>query len=247
MIRPTHILAATLMLGLFAPSRPAGLHAATNCATDAMLVFDGSASMAELGFDSSAPTRISEARDAVRRAMPQIAPFRRVGLIVYGPGPEGSCNGINLRFEPVPDAAEAVIGAIETLEPLGLTPLTSSVRAAAEVLDYRTQPGIVVLVTDGNETCGGTPCALGAELAKTARDLTVHVIGFRVAYDPFSWNNPEAATYDGGNTVAKCLADRTGGMFVPTETVDELASALQTTLGCALIGFNRTGTPLRRS
>ena len=39
-----------------------------------------------------------------------------------------------------------------------------------------------------------------------------------------------------GNTVAKCLADRTGGLYVSTETVDELADALRVTLGCALIG-----------
>ena len=93
----------------------------------------------------------------------------------------------------------------------------------------------MVLVTDGNETCGGRPCALGAALAAEGYDLTVHVIGFRVVYDPFSWNSPEAEGYD-GTTVAKCLADRTGGMYVSTETVDELAAALRETLGCALIG-----------
>jgi Ca-activated chloride channel family protein len=209
--------------------------AAPGCATDAMLVFDGSASMAEIGADATAPTRIAEARTALHRAMPQIAPFRRVGLLVYGPGGDRSCTGIDLRFAPIPDASQAVTGAIDTLAPQGLTPLAASVLAAAETLDYRGTPGIVVLVTDGNETCGGRPCALGATLAAEGYDLTVHVIGFRVVYDPFSWNSPEAEGYD-GTTVAKCLADRTGGMYVSTETVDELAAALRETLGCALIG-----------
>jgi len=207
------------------------------CARDAMLVFDGSASMAELGFDPAAPTRIDDARRAVRRAMPRIAPVRRIGLIVYGPGPEGSCDGINLRFAPVADAAQPVIETLDSVDPVGLTPLTASVRAAAEVLNYRSEPGIVVLVTDGNETCGGRPCALGAELADTSRDLTVHVIGFRVEADPFAWDSPEAGVYSDGASVAKCLADQTGGMYVPTQTVDELAAALEETLGCALIGL----------
>lgn len=210
--------------------------AASGCATDAMLVFDGSASMAELGFDATAPTRIEEARVALRRAMPQIAPVRRVGLLVYGPGPEGSCDGINLHFAPVPDAAGPVIAAIDGVDPNGLTPLTASVRAAAEVLEYRHRPGIVVLVTDGNETCGGRPCALGKELAISARDLTIHVIGFRVVADPFAWDSPEAGIYSDGASVAKCLSDGTGGSYVSTETVDELTEALQETLGCALIG-----------
>jgi Ca-activated chloride channel family protein len=201
-----------------------------------MLVFDGSASMAELGYDTSEPTRIDHARAAVTQVIPDIAQLRRVGLLIYGPGPEGSCSGINLKFAPASDAAMSIIGAIDTLDPVGMTPLTASVRAAAEVLQFRSQPGIVVLVTDGNETCGGRPCALGAELSATAADLTVHVIGFRVANDPFTWNSPEAANAAEGASVAKCLADQTGGMYVSTETVEELAHALYDTLGCSLIG-----------
>ena len=192
--------------------------------------------MAELGFDQTAPTRIDDARKAVRRAMPQIAPIRRVGLLVYGPGPEGSCDGINLKFTPRADAAEDVIAAIDTVDPFGLTPLTASVREAAEVLQYREKPAIVVLVTDGNETCGGRPCSTGKELAISAHDLTIHVIGFRVVADPFAWDSPEAGVFSDGASVAKCLSDGTDGKYVSTETVDELAEALRETLGCALIG-----------
>ena len=201
-----------------------------------MLVFDGSASMDELSFDLQKATRIVDARKAMRDAMPDIAPFRRVGLLVYGPGPLDACSNIDLRFGPIENAATPIIDAVETLQPKGLTPLAASVQQAAEALDYRRAPGIVVLVTDGNETCGGRPCALGDALAREAADLTVHVIGFKVVVDFFSWDNPEQQSYEDGNTVAKCLADRTGGMYVSTETVDELSEALRVTLGCALIG-----------
>ena len=224
----------------------AAVDATGSCATDAMLVFDGSASMGEISFNAQAPTRLDDARLAMHRAMPEIAPFRRVGLLVYGPNGNDSCSGIDLRFAPVPEAADQVVGEIDVLSPNGLTPIAASVRAAAETLDYTRAPGIVVLVTDGNETCGGRPCALGEELAQTGADLTVHVIGFRVVYDPFSWNSPEAQSYDGGKTVAKCLADRTGGIFVSTETVEELTDALRDTLGCALIGQRRETHPPRR-
>ena len=227
-------LLATLTALCIAPAGP--VDAVGSCATDAMLVFDGSASMGEIGFNAQDPTRLDDARVAMHRAMPQIAPFRRVGLLIYGPNGADGCTGIDLRFAPVPEAADQVVGEIDQLAPNGLTPIAASVRAAAEALDYTRAPGIVVLVTDGNETCGGRPCALGEELAQSGADLTVHVIGFKVVYDPFSWNSPEAQSYDGGQTVAKCLSDRTGGMFVSTETVDELADALRDTLGCALIG-----------
>lgn len=219
--------------------QPVATHSAS-CAADAMLVFDGSASMAELGFDTWRKTRIVEAREALRDAMPDITPFRRVGLLTYGPGGNyDSCQNIDLRFGPRDDAAMPIIADIDALQPKGLTALAASVRAAADTLDYRVRSGIVVLVTDGNETCGGRPCALGSALAQEGADLTVHVIGFKVVVDFFSWDNPEQQDVGAGNTVAKCLADRTGGLYVSTETVDELADALRATLGCALIGMDQ--------
>lgn len=205
-----------------------------------MLVFDGSASMSEISFDIAGATRIEDARAAVRQALPQITPLRDVGLIIYGPGGTDSCSGIDLRFGPSPDSAEAIISDVEALRPKGLTPLSASVALAAETLGYRSTPGVVVLVTDGSETCGGRPCALGAQLRAEGVDLQVHVIGYKVVGDFFSWNNPEAKEYSGGQTVAKCLADQTGGLFVSTETVDELVAALNQTLGCPVIGRGPT-------
>ncbi len=192
--------------------------------------------MAELGLQLDEPRRIDDARAALQDAMPQIAPIRRIGLITYGPWPENSCDGINLKFEPIDNAAQPVMDAISMLDPNGLTPLTEAVRAASEVLDYQTKPGIVVLVTDGNETCGGAPCALGAELASTAADLTVHVIGFRVVTDRFAWDSPDVKRFPNGISVAKCLSDSTGGLYVSTETIEELSDALRSTLGCDFVG-----------
>ena len=202
-----------------------------------MLVFDGSGSMAELGSQAEGPNRIDDARAALQSAMPQIAPVRRIGLIIYGPGPENSCDAVNLRFRPLANAAEPVLDAIALLDPNGLTPLTEAVREASEVLSYRTDPGIVVLVTDGNETCGGSPCALGDELAATAADLTVHVIGFRVATDRFAGDSPDVKLFPEGVSAAKCISDQTGGIYVSTETTQELSDALLKTLGCPLIGL----------
>ena len=224
---------AALLAGLLPCVAPAQ---AQDCTRDAMLVFDGSASMAERGLQLDEPKRIDDARAALRDAMPQIAPIRRIGLITYGPGPENSCDGINLKFPPVADAADPVLEAISWLDPNGLTPLTEAVRKAADVLNYRNDPGIVVLVTDGNDTCGGAPCQLGAELASTAANLTVHVIGFRVDTDRFGLKTVDEDLFPKDISVAKCLSDSTGGLYVSTDTVEELSDALRQTLGCAFIG-----------
>ncbi len=209
--------------------------AAANCASDAMIVFDGSSSMSAIDLRIETP-RIKDARKAIRRALPQVEQFRNIGLITYGPGPKDGCSNIELRLAPQPDAALPIIMEIDALTPNGMTPLTASVERAANALDYRNKPATIVLVTDGNETCGGTPCALGRTLNAHAQDLTIHVIGFKFRFDFFGWNNPEQDTSESKQTVAKCLADETQGTYSSPESVEALVDALNATLGCALIG-----------
>ncbi|WP_306116275.1 VWA domain-containing protein [Roseovarius sp. MMSF_3305] len=209
-----------------------------DCSTDAMIVFDGSGSMAEMGFNQIDEPRIFEARRAVRQVMPQIALNRRIGLIVYGPDTSGQgdqCSGIDLKFPPRANAAGLVVEAINALEPEGQTALTEAVNQAAQVLDYTKKPGTIVLVTDGKETCGGQTCALAAELAASGPATTVHVIGFKVRGAHFGWQSQGQTSYNTATSAAKCLATRTGGEYVSTETVEELIAAMQRTLGCALL------------
>ncbi len=212
------------------------LQARDSCERDAMLVFDGSGSMAEMGFNGLDFPRITEARKAMRRALPHITPHRKLGLMVYGPGPEETCANLDLKFPPIRDAAGPVLAELEGLTPDGDTPLTLAVQGAAEVLDYRAKPGVVVLVTDGKETCGGAPCQLAAELAADSIDLIVHVIGFQIRGEHFNWRSADEDAVEDGRTVARCLADRTGGLYLATETVDELVDAMLETLVCPLIG-----------
>lgn len=232
------------ILTLTAALAHATVPALADCNKDAMLVFDGSASMVEFVYEPGRGTRIAEARLATAEAIPAIAPLRRIGLLVYGPGGADGCSGIALRFPPRQDAAAPIIAAIDALRPGGLTPLSSSVLRAAEVLDHRTRPGIIVVVTDGNETCGGRPCETGQILSATSEDLTVHVIGFRVNVDYWAWNNPEQKALGHDDTVARCLADLNKGQYIRADTIEDLVKALTDTLGCALFSDLRT-RPLR--
>lgn len=209
--------------------------ATDSCTEDAMIVFDGSGSMAEMGFNLINEPRIIEARRAVEQAIPEIAVNRRLGLIIYGPGGADECSGLDLRFAPKPDAASQIIDDVYALTPEGSTALTEAVRIAAETLDYKAKPGSIVLVTDGKETCGGTPCQLAADLARDAAGLTVHVIGYKVRGDYFAYPNQSASDYLNSETVSRCLADQTGGTYVSAETVDELIEAFRETLGCKFL------------
>ncbi len=209
--------------------------ATDNCSEDAMIVFDGSGSMAETGFNLIEEPRIFEARRAVAEAVPEIAANRRLGLVIYGPGGVDECTGLDLRFPPTQNAADQIISDVNALQPEGSTALTEAVDMAAETLDYQTKPGAIVLVTDGKETCGGAPCQLAAQLHADAKDLTIHVIGYKVRGDYFAWTDDKVSDYLDGNAVSACMAETTGGTYVNAETVDELVQALRETLGCKFL------------
>jgi Ca-activated chloride channel homolog len=198
------------------------------CTDDAMIVFDASGSMSgnqALGIPDSQP-RIDAARSAFAKVLPSATKFRRVGLITYGPGPYNQCN-VQLDFAPTPDAADKIMGRVNALVPAGKTPLTSAVEMAAEVLDFRRKPGVIVVVTDGEETCGRSPCQLGKQLQDSAQQLTVHVIGFR--YQSFSWTGEQSILE------VRCLAELNHGLYIKVNAEADLVEALEKTLDCPMI------------
>ena len=233
------ILAAALALTAIhaGPTAAAEDKERSPCTEDAMLVFDASGSMAgnlDQGIATIKP-RIEEVRSALAKVLPSITRIRRVGLITYGPGPHQQCN-VELKLKPAPDAGVRIMREVNALTPAGKTPLTTAVAQAAEVLDFRARPGLIVVLTDGEETCGGSPCNLGRELHAEAAQLTVHVIGFRLKN--FSWTG-EQSILD-----AKCLAEENGGLYITAESHEELVEALEKTLGCPMLSQRSIANPM---
>lgn len=185
-----------------------------------MLVLDGSGSMAATDFPDGAPSRMDRMRVALANVLPGVSRGRRLGLVVYAQGGhENSCENVELKFAPRANAAAAIFKAAERMRPGGRTPLAQSVSMAFEALKDSPRPSEIVVLTDGEDTCGGDPCALARSIAATAPGITVHVIGFRL---------PSNSETEG----ARCLADVTGGKFVTAESTDALSDALRQTLSC---------------
>ena len=203
------------------------------CTEDAMLVFDASGSMSSRDWgDSGHPvTRIDLVRDALSRVLPSVTRFRRVGLLSYGPTPNpglfNQCDNIELNLLPEPNAATRIMASVQSLVPVGGTPLTRAVEQGAEALHFRSKPGVIVVLTDGEDTCGGSPCRLGSALHQAAAQLTIHVISLRAK----SAHGPERMLE------AQCLADSNGGLYLAAETADDLIAALEKTLGCPMVSY----------
>jgi Ca-activated chloride channel family protein len=192
------------------------------CRSDAMIVFDASGSMAGTDFNSPPTPRIERVRKALEDVLPAVSAQRNLGLIDYGPGPYDRCDNISLQLRPAPNAAPAIVGIVRALVPAGRTPLTDAVRMAAQTLDGSAKTGEIVLITDGEETCGGDPCALARSLHGAAAHLTIHVIGYRT----------RDVTEGSGYLKARCLADETGGTYSSAETSQDLVAALRRALTC---------------
>lgn len=193
------------------------------CSKDIMLVFDASGSMATTDSKKKEP-HMERVKRALHRILPEIPSSRRMGLIIYGEGAYDDCDAIELKVRPQLNAGPAIASEVDKVRPAGRTLLTQSVRDAADVLNYRRNPSVIVLLTDGEETCAGKPCDMAARLKSEALDLTIHVIGYRRA---------DAAGL-GDVFGARCLAEETGGLYLPVESEDELAEALRKTLTCPL-------------
>ncbi|MEO1494576.1 MAG: VWA domain-containing protein [Pseudomonadota bacterium] len=186
---------------------------AAGAAERTIIVLDASGSMWGQ-IDGTA--KIEIARDVLTRIVGEIDPSRELGLIAYGHRRKGQCSDIELVVPPKAQAGSEIIGSIGGISPKGKTPLSQSVRQAAEALRYQEDKATVVLVTDGLETCNADPCALGRELETAGVDFTAHVVGFGL-------------TKNEGREVA-CLADETGGLYLSAANADELTGALSETV-----------------
>jgi hypothetical protein len=143
------------------------------------IILDASGSMLQrLGGER----RIEIARGAltslVRETIPPATPF---ALRAFGHREAESCRtDLEIPLAPLtPDAAAARIGAIEARN-LARTPIAASLALVTEDLAGVLGPVVVVLVTDGEETCDGDPRAAIEALRGSGFDVRVNIVGFAI-------------------------------------------------------------------
>ncbi|MCI5112068.1 MAG: VWA domain-containing protein, partial [Marivita sp.] len=176
-----------------------------------VLVMDGSGSM---WGQVDGVSKITIAQEVVGTLLADFPAEQGLGLTVYGHRERGECTDIETVVAPAPGTAAQISDAVNRIKPLGKTPMTDAVIAAAEALRYTEEKATVILVSDGVETCNPDPCAAMRLLEEAGIDFTAHVIGFDVGSDP------EALAQ------MQCIADETGGQFLTADTADQLTAAL---------------------
>lgn len=181
-----------------------------------IIVMDGSGSM---WGQIDGRTKLEIARETVSSVLTTIPADQELGLMAYGHREKGNCSDIELLVPPASGTGAEIADKVAKMRFLGKTPLSESVRQAAEALRYGEASATVVLVTDGLETCDADPCALGRELEASGLNFTAHVIGFGLSAEE-------------GAQVA-CLAEETGGKYLQASDAGALSEALQETVVAA--------------
>lgn len=149
--------------------------------TRILFVLDGSGSMEATW--SANQSRMDVAKEILTRLVDslRVNPDLELALRVYGhQSPRGQNNCQDSRLE-VPFANKnhnAIVNKIKTIVPKGTTPITYSVTQAAK--DFPSSSGyrnILILITDGVESCGGDPCEVSRELQRKGVFLRPYIIG----------------------------------------------------------------------
>lgn len=185
------------------------------------LVFDSSGSMAE---DAGGETRIEAGRRAMQRViegLPEANGTLNVGFRVYGhrgdnteAGKAESCQSTELLVPVQGVDRELLRQQTNAWQPTGWTPISLALQRAGE--DLPAAPNVrnlIIMVTDGEETCAGDPCAVAKALAESSAEVRIDVVGFGLA--------PEVAD------TLKCIPENSGGLYIEAGDGAALARTLQ--------------------
>ncbi len=190
---------------------------------DIELILDASGSMR--GRNREGITRITAAKRVMRDIVSKLPGNSRVGLRVYGhryaSKPKGkSCTDSQLVVPFGPVNRKALVKAINAIKPRGQTPIGLSLRQLEK--DFRNTPGqkLVVLVTDGIETCANQPGhpdyppVVVRQLMDKGLKLRVNIVGFDIG---------DSITRD----FLADLAGISGGSYYPAGSTRELQRAIR--------------------
>lgn len=143
------------------------------------LILDASGSMLQR---IEGRRKIEIARSTLAGLVEEVIPAGTpLALRVFGTGGRGSCEGeLALPLAPLaPKAAQAAIARIHALDG-ARTAIAASLREVPQDMPAAGAAAgrLVVLVTDGEETCGGDPQAEIAALRAAGLDVRLNIVGF---------------------------------------------------------------------
>lgn len=153
-----------------------------------VIIFDSSGSMAGV---VNGKKKIDIAKSAVENFVGTLDSSTKIDIIVYGHKGSNRASDKNISCSSIDEVyymdkikPDVVKEKLATFQPTGWTPIAGSLEKAKGILSQypkESNDNMIILVSDGQETCGGDPVAKAKELLASDFKVATNVIGFDVA------------------------------------------------------------------
>lgn len=211
------ILLATLTAGLGSALPASADETPTKASPKVELVLDVSGSMRTRDIDGQ--SRMTAAKQAFNEVLDAVPEQVQLGIRTLGadyPGDDRKvgCKDTKQLYPVGPlDRTEAKT-AVATLAPTGWTPIGPALLGAADDLEGGDSTRRIVLISDGEDTCGPLdPCEVARDIAARGIHLVIDTLGLV----------PNAKI----RQQLTCIAEATGGTYTAVQHTDELSGRVK--------------------
>ncbi len=174
--------------------------------------------------------KMDAAKQVMHDAMLKIPNDVNVGLRVFGhtrtpDNPLFDCSASALMVPIGHGNRGSIMRRVQELKPMGMTPLTYAIKQAAED-DFRDVYGkkVLILITDGEDTCNQDPCAYIMTLPMRGIKLKVDVVGVDLKRQPDARKKLD------------CIAKGSGGKYYDANTAADLIKSVSASINQAVSG-----------
>ncbi|MFF3171744.1 VWA domain-containing protein [Streptomyces sp. NPDC057900] len=211
------ILLATLTAGLGSALPAAADETPTKASPKVELVLDVSGSMRTRDIDGQ--SRMTAAKQAFNEVLDAVPEQVQLGIRTLGadyPGDDRKvgCKDTKALYPVGPlDRTEAKT-AVATLAPTGWTPIGPALLGAADDLEGGDSTRRIVLISDGEDTCGPLdPCEVARDIAARGIHLVIDTLGL--------------VPNEKIRKQLTCIAEATGGTYTAVQHTDELSGRVK--------------------
>jgi hypothetical protein len=145
------------------------------------------------------PKRITTAREATMALVQQLPSDVNAGLVLVE-----NCPGARSVGYFGPGQRGDLLSRLRSVRPVQGTPLADGIAKAGQMLDGVNRESVMLVVSDGQESCRQDPCAVAQALARSKPHLKINVVDIL------------------GTGAGNCLAAATGGKVFTARNVGEL-------------------------
>lgn len=187
-------------------------------AANLLIIVDSSNSMSLRTKDGK--QRLEAVKISLGKLVEGLSGNVNVGMIAFGHRDKGKygCKDIEMVIPIGPLDVATVKKELSLLQPRGVTPLSASLKKAATILKNLKGKSCILLMSDGEETCGGNPVKIACWIKeKCGIAVVVDVVGLNVT------KRAQVQLLD--------IAAAGGGQYYAANSSDEIGSALTNVAG----------------